>query len=310
MGGLALASLPPFGPFLGKAMIEEAGSEVGYGWIAIVFVVASALTGGAVLRAAGRVFFGWGRDDEEHEDFPILGEEADPELDHPREDIPLTLTATMVVLIVGGLALGLVPGIASDAVGAAARFIDRSSYAAAVLGGGASPGAIVPVPTPSAAVPTPGLRDWLLAFLTVFSALGLAAHRALPRAFAGPVAGRFGARFARRPVRPPHAAQRPRRRLRDVARRRHGRPRRRLGREPHVAPRPLAGAQDPLGAAQSLSRARNTLSAAPGAPLAGRQCKIGCRKSCPNSARSRAKFVPFVARNSARCEFRPTPNVV
>ena len=58
---------------------------------------------------------------------------------------------------------------------AAARFIDRSSYAAAVLGGGASPGAIVPVPTPSAHVPTPGLRDWLLAFLTVFSALGLAA---------------------------------------------------------------------------------------------------------------------------------------
>ena len=175
VGGLALASLPPFGPFLGKAMIEEAGSEVGYGWIAIVFVVASALTGGAVLRSAGRVFFGWGRDDEEHEDFPILGEEADPELDHPREDIPLTLTATMVVLIVGGLAIGLVPGIASDAVGAAARFIDRSSYAAAVLGGGASPGAVVPVPTPSVPVPTPGLRDWLLAVLTVFSALGLAA---------------------------------------------------------------------------------------------------------------------------------------
>src|SRR3954454_19180500 len=139
LGGLALASLPPFGPFLGKAMIEEAGSEVGYGWIAIVFVVASALTGGAVLRSARRVFFGWGRDDEEHEDFPILGEEADPELDHPREDIPLTLTVTMVVLIVGGLGLGLVPGLAADAVGAAARFIDRSSYAAAVLGGGASP---------------------------------------------------------------------------------------------------------------------------------------------------------------------------
>jgi multicomponent Na+:H+ antiporter subunit D len=175
VGGLALASLPPFGPFLGKAMIEEAGSEVGYGWIAFVFVAASALTGGAVLRSAGRVFFGWGRDDEEHEDFPIHGEEADPELDHPREDIPSTLTVTMVVLIVGGLALGLVPGIASDAVGAAARFIDRTSYAAAVLGGGASPGAVVPVRVPAVDVPTPGLRDWLLAVLTVFLALALAA---------------------------------------------------------------------------------------------------------------------------------------
>jgi multicomponent Na+:H+ antiporter subunit D len=175
VGGLALASLPPFGPFLGKAMIEEAGSELGYGWIAFVFVAASALTGGAVLRSAGRVFFGLGREDEEHEDFPIGGQEADPELEHPREDIPITLTVTMVVLIVGGLALGLVPGIASDAVGAAARFIDRSSYAAAVLHGGASPGAVVPVRVPTVDVPTPGLRDWLLAVLTVFLALALAA---------------------------------------------------------------------------------------------------------------------------------------
>jgi multicomponent Na+:H+ antiporter subunit D len=177
VGGLALASLPPFGPFLGKAMIEEAGSELGYGWIALVFVAASALTGGAVLRSAGRVFFGWGRDDEEHKDFPVLGEEADPELDHPREDIPFTLTVTMIVLIVGGLGLGLVPGLASTAVDAAARFIDRPAYAAVVLGGGAppAPGAALATTTTRVSVPTPGLRDWLLAILTVISALGLAA---------------------------------------------------------------------------------------------------------------------------------------
>jgi multicomponent Na+:H+ antiporter subunit D len=175
VGGLALASLPPFGPFLGKAMIEEAGSEAGYGWIAVVFVVASALTGGAVLRSAGRVFFGWGREDEEHEEFPILGEEADPELDHPRSEIPFTLTVTMIVLIVGGLVLGLVPGLPADAVAAAARFIDRGSYAAAVLGGGASPGAVVPVPSPSVHVPSPGLRDWLLAVVSVAGAVALAA---------------------------------------------------------------------------------------------------------------------------------------
>jgi multicomponent Na+:H+ antiporter subunit D len=193
VGGLAMASLPPFGPWLGKSMIEEAAAETGRGWVAAVFVVASALTAGAVLRSAGRVFFGWGREDEEHDDFPVHGEEADPELEHPREDIPRTLTVTMVALLGGGLALGLVPGLAEDAVGAAARFIDRSAYAAAVLHGGASPGAVVPVPSAEAVhVPSPGVRDWLLALLTIAGAVALAATalvrgplRQLPRGRAG-----------------------------------------------------------------------------------------------------------------------------
>ena len=39
MCGLAAASLPPFGPWLGKALIDDAAREAGAGWIAIVFVV-------------------------------------------------------------------------------------------------------------------------------------------------------------------------------------------------------------------------------------------------------------------------------
>jgi multicomponent Na+:H+ antiporter subunit D len=84
---------------------------------------------------------------------------------------------TMVALLGGGLLLGLVPGLADDAVGAAARFVDRSAYATAVLTGGASPGAVVPVPAAGAAVhvPSPTLKDYLLALLTVLGALALAA---------------------------------------------------------------------------------------------------------------------------------------
>jgi multicomponent Na+:H+ antiporter subunit D len=176
VGGLALASLPPFGPFLGKAMIEEAAFEVGQGWVAAVFVVASALTGGAVLRAAGRVFFGWGQAGERHEGFPFGGKEADPELAHPREDIPATLTVPMVALLAGGLLLGLVPGLADDAVGAADRLMNRSAYAAAVLGDDASPGALLTVTGGAPVhVPLPGLRDWLLAVLTMAGAVALAA---------------------------------------------------------------------------------------------------------------------------------------
>src|SRR3954451_104471 len=60
VGGLAIASLPPFGPFLGKALIEAAATEEGFAWVTAVFVAASLLTGAAVLRAGARIFLGWG----------------------------------------------------------------------------------------------------------------------------------------------------------------------------------------------------------------------------------------------------------
>ncbi len=50
LGGLGLAGLPPFATFLGKSMIEEAAKHAGYGWFSGIAIIASALTGGAVLR--------------------------------------------------------------------------------------------------------------------------------------------------------------------------------------------------------------------------------------------------------------------
>src|SRR4051812_43691980 len=60
VGALAVASLPPFGPFLGKTLVEDAALKAGYGWLPAVMVVVSALTGGALLRVGLRVFFGVG----------------------------------------------------------------------------------------------------------------------------------------------------------------------------------------------------------------------------------------------------------
>jgi multicomponent Na+:H+ antiporter subunit D len=186
VGGLALASLPPFGPFLGKAMIEEAAAHAGYGWVAGVVVLASMLTGGAVLRSAARIFFGWGDTVERHDDFPVGGEEADPELQYRRDRVPLTLTVATVALLVLGLGLGLVPGLADDAGGAAMQFVDRAAYTTDVLGGGSGAG------PRSVSVAEPGLRDWLLAALSVGGAIGLAALslargslRELPRGAVG-----------------------------------------------------------------------------------------------------------------------------
>ena len=170
LGGLAIASLPPFGPFLGKSMIEHAASDAGHGWIAVVFVVASAMTGGAVLRAAGRIFLGWGRPDEVAGDaFAVSGEEADPEALYPRSEVPLPMTITTIALLFGGLAVGLVPGLAQDALAAAARFVDRAGYAATVLGG-------APV-RPVVAPDWHGLelKDWLIALLSLAGAVAFAA---------------------------------------------------------------------------------------------------------------------------------------
>jgi multicomponent Na+:H+ antiporter subunit D len=132
--GLATASLPPFGPFFGKAMIDVAANDAGVVWLPVVFVLVSAITGAAVLRAAGRVFWGLGpRPDPVTVDQPGPPE-ADPELDYSHERVPLTMTVPALALAFAGLVIGLVPGLADAAERAAASFVDRAGYVAAVLG--------------------------------------------------------------------------------------------------------------------------------------------------------------------------------
>ena len=58
LGAVLLAAAPPFTTFQGKSLLDASASGGGYGWLVAVFVLVSALTGGAVLRVAGRVFLG------------------------------------------------------------------------------------------------------------------------------------------------------------------------------------------------------------------------------------------------------------
>jgi multicomponent Na+:H+ antiporter subunit D len=164
---LALAGLPPFGPFWGKAMIDSAAHHAGITWLPVVFVAVSAVTGAAVLRAAGRVFWGLGSpSDPVASDLPGP-EEKDPELDYSHERVPLTMTIPALALAAGGLAFGLIPGLANSASAAAAGFVDRAGYAAAVLGGSSHH-----VSAPSVA---PGSADVAYGVLSVALAAGLAA---------------------------------------------------------------------------------------------------------------------------------------
>jgi multicomponent Na+:H+ antiporter subunit D len=130
VGGLALAGLPPFGTWAGKAAFSTAFGDAHQEWLEVVLVLVSALTGGSVLRAGLRIFLGVG---EVPDPGPDTHEE--PEGDRPSRRDVLHLLAPPVVLLVLGLALAVVPGVAGNAATAGATVADPSRYADAVLRG-------------------------------------------------------------------------------------------------------------------------------------------------------------------------------
>ena len=106
IAALGLADLPPFATFLGKGWIEAAAASHGMAWIRAVFIVCSALVGGAVLRVAGGVFYGLG--DPPGED-PQMAEEASEETgetDQARQRTPLSMIVPAIALVVAGLVIG------------------------------------------------------------------------------------------------------------------------------------------------------------------------------------------------------------
>jgi multicomponent Na+:H+ antiporter subunit D len=135
VGGLALAGLPPFGTFLGKSMIEEAAFDQGYTWVPVLFTLASILTAGTVLRATARVFLGWGQVPKRDPLSERADLETEPEAEEAYDRTPAVLFVPALGLLLIGLAVGVLPGLAYAAQEAAARFLDHHAYVAAVLYG-------------------------------------------------------------------------------------------------------------------------------------------------------------------------------
>jgi multicomponent Na+:H+ antiporter subunit D len=143
-GALALAGLPPFGTGLGKAIGEESLATSGYWSGPALFVVVSAVTGAAALRAGARIYFGLGpvpRDDDADR---TTGDEEEPETPSlPR--VRWTMLLPVVVLLLGALAVGVVPAVARAVGTAVVGFIDHDGYVGQALHGTAA--------TPAAALP-------------------------------------------------------------------------------------------------------------------------------------------------------------
>jgi multicomponent Na+:H+ antiporter subunit D len=133
LAGLALAGLPPFGIWAGKAFIEKSAEALGYGWISPVLIIASAVTAGAVLRAAASVFFGIGTSNFLSRSAPASGDREPPETVAEKGRTPVMMWLPFLLLVVAALAAGALPQVAEKCAQAAVRFTDGSGYRATVL---------------------------------------------------------------------------------------------------------------------------------------------------------------------------------
>jgi multicomponent Na+:H+ antiporter subunit D len=135
VAGLLLAAPPPFTEFQGKSLMESAASEIGYGWLSAVFLVVSALTGGAVLRVAGRVFWGLGPSEGPDAQQARAAEERVDETREDRDHTPPLMLIVPGVLLAATVIAGVVPGAIDWVARSAVKFTDHHAYAAWVLHG-------------------------------------------------------------------------------------------------------------------------------------------------------------------------------
>jgi multicomponent Na+:H+ antiporter subunit D len=136
VGGISLSTLPGMTTFFGKSLLDSSALEHRYPWLPTVFLLCSILTGGAVLRAAGRVFLGWGAS-QRQDDVQLVRvakEEADEEQTSPDWTPPLMLIVPGMLLL-AAVVIGLIPGTIPGIETAAARVADHAAYARWVLRG-------------------------------------------------------------------------------------------------------------------------------------------------------------------------------
>jgi multicomponent Na+:H+ antiporter subunit D len=126
---LALAATPPFGPFLGKALIEESAAAAGLGWVPPLLTAATLVCAACLLRAAGRIYLGLGP----KEDPLLRSEPGIPGEDEEVGQSPLLLLTPAAALLLVALGLAFAPGIAGRAQQVAERAVDRPALAAEVL---------------------------------------------------------------------------------------------------------------------------------------------------------------------------------
>jgi len=166
LGGLGLAGLPPFGTFLGSALIIRSAEDVGYAWLPALLVLTTIMTAGTMLRASARIFLGWGDADDPSLSHEPAAVSEEPSAARGRVSPPL-LFAPSLGLIVVGLGLAFTPGLAGRATQWASRAEDRDALAAEVLR------EITPA-TPRIESFHPGIAPYVYGAISTVGAVGFA----------------------------------------------------------------------------------------------------------------------------------------
>ncbi len=172
VGALGLAALPPFANFSGERLMEHAAERMRLGWVSVFGVVTGALTSGAVLRLAGRIFLGWGQ----HQEATSQGAPHIPmkrETNKSRKVTPATMWVPAVLLLLLAMALGAYKPLPNAVRRYAAQFQQPANYAAVVLDGAKMPQSDIAPSRWSGSV-------WPQV-LTVLLGIGLALAALLPR---------------------------------------------------------------------------------------------------------------------------------
>lgn len=133
LGGLLLAAVPVVTSFFGKSLLEAAALRVHYAWLPAVFVAASMLTGGAVLRVGGRVFMGCGEPESSQDRQASQAREEQDEEPSARDRTPILMILVPAFLLVAAIVIGLIPGVVPGIEQAVAHFRDRAAYITWVL---------------------------------------------------------------------------------------------------------------------------------------------------------------------------------
>jgi multicomponent Na+:H+ antiporter subunit D len=128
VGGPLLAGMPPSGLFAGKAIIAEAASDAGVGWVVPVLYLVAAATGVALVRAAVHLWWGW----------PLAPDrvgrigEGSPETDGSSDEERPAFVLVPPLLVLGSVAVLLAPGLLGGVGVATTTFTDPAAHLAAL----------------------------------------------------------------------------------------------------------------------------------------------------------------------------------
>jgi multicomponent Na+:H+ antiporter subunit D len=152
LAAFGLANLPPFATFLGKGYIDESAWAQGLPWITGVFVACAIVTGAAVFRVAGGVFYGLGDPPSEDPQMAKMAAEETSETDSDKRRTPLTMIIPPAVLVACAAAIALIPQFGAVVEAAAIRFEDQSGYITTVLAGAHVAHPVAPAAAESAGI--------------------------------------------------------------------------------------------------------------------------------------------------------------